>query len=156
MEGDAILHDIFARLGELVTLQATTKYENAKATDLQKEVTGHLNDCIAHNGNLDQEIGQLKAQLIDSNNTINTQKELIESLNEEIAVLQDSITHNEFKAQNLTEQHADNISQHTAKIDELNKRVISKQQEINSLLRTRSWIITKPLRFTFRLLRGQH
>ncbi|MBX9301729.1 HAD hydrolase-like protein, partial [Serratia marcescens] len=66
------------------------------------------------------------------------------------------ITHNEFKAQNLTEQHADNISQHTAKIDELNKRVISKQQEINSLLRTRSWIITKPLRFTFRLLRGQH
>lgn len=43
MEGDAILHDIFARLGELVTLQATTKYENAKATDLQKEVTGHLN-----------------------------------------------------------------------------------------------------------------
>ena len=119
-------------------------------------MTGHLNDCIAHNGNLDQEIGQLKAQLIDSNNTINTQKELIESLNEEIAVLQDSITHNEFKAQNLTEQHADNISQHTAKIDELNKRVISKQQEINSLLRTRSWIITKPLRFTFRLLRGQH
>lgn len=182
--GDEVLHDVFARLGELVTLQAATKRERGEAATLQNELHQQLKNVKQHAENLENHVKHLESVAHERALEINSQRIeiekkqlLVDELNvkfdeqmsketenhallsehkEKLVDTLELLKEHEYKACTQNELHQISMSKNLEKIELLTAILEKKQQELDALLQTRSWKITKPLRFIFRLLRGQH
>lgn len=182
--GDEILHDVFARLGELVTLQAASKREREQASVLQNELHQHFECLKQHAEKLENHVKHLEdvaheraLEISTQSKDLENKKLLIEELHkkldeqtskeagadlllnehkEKLANTLELLKKHEYKTNSQNELHLLSMSKHSKKIELLTAILENKQRELDALLQTRSWKITKPLRFIFRLLRGQH
>ncbi len=182
--GDDVLHDVFARLGELVTLQAIAKREREQALTLQSELHQHLEHVKLHADNLENHVKHLEEvahqrilEIEKQRETLADKESEIQHLIEELDAFgtqqaatdvllnkhQEKLAHtlavlrkHEHEAQTQNDLHRLDMAKYSDKIVVLNAILARKQQELDALLQTRSWKITKPLRFVFRMLRGQH
>lgn len=134
---------------ECVELSEVYDKKIASLTDIHDENVASLKAIV-------QTFEQQNAELSETNELLHKsileQKEMLERLEQENSKLHQDVNNNINSASSdksrllqLEKQNHNNI----LKINELNA-------EVNRLISTNSWKITKPLRFSMRLLRGQH
>ncbi|GAA3601152.1 hypothetical protein GCM10023078_30860 [Gibbsiella greigii] len=161
--GDEILHDVFARLGELVTLHASINKEREDFNKVQIELSEHAAGLEKHVQHLEavaherlQEIEQKNIQCQQQADLLETQSKIIEEKHADVEKMAAEIMAHQERVSSQDAIHQINLSKHSDKVELLSSALIQKQRELDALLSTRSWKITKPLRFIFRLLRGQY
>lgn len=130
----ALIRSTFSRLGELITLREEA---HNQIQHIQNESYNHISMLEAAKQTLEKANVQLQTQIQE----LSSDNELY------IKRIQD-------------DKHVrDMLSGHVQALEtgyhSKNGRVYELENEINRILNTRSWKVTKPLRFVFRVLRGQ-
>lgn len=126
--------ELRAALDELAGLQQKSQHQSTHLSEELEQVRSNSAVTLA---SLTQRLQALEAELMNMNQLASTRWVEIEALNREL-----------IKREELVKSRDNTIHQRDAALHAL-------QIEMGRLLMTRSWRITKPMRFLFRLLRGQ-
>ena len=136
--GDAsLIREAFSRLGELVTLR--------------EEAHNHIQGLESAKNLIENHNTQIQSELDNTNKKLEKTHRELEKAKSDAEFYIKKIQHNKNTNDELERRlyELENAEHHK------NLKVMELEAEIKRLLNTNSWKITKPLRFMFRVLRGQ-